>query len=266
MNEEELLSRQEFQSWRENDFKHLVKKVQEHWPGYIPRRYRDMGDGSFAERQVAAVEDASGQRINPAREDGNLASILARLDMTLSALRDALRGTGNRDFTTLEADVEGILGGLDVALSTRAAAAQLPGALSPAGNLKQSVEEAAIAMPADIQARYSVKSTRDIAPSAVGTFWLPETGSIDLSDLLASSWYVYAPATATMVIDVYLQVSHDGGATFHRAAGYSIADADFVRDQWNSIHCPLMLAQAKLEVVIAAAYPSELKLMVIRKA
>lgn len=49
-----------------------------------------MGDGSYAERQVAAVEDVSGQRINPAKEDGNLASILAQLDMTLSALRDAI--------------------------------------------------------------------------------------------------------------------------------------------------------------------------------
>ncbi len=68
----------------------MTDKVQEHWPGYIPRRYRDMGDGSFAERHVAAVEDASGQRINPAREDGNLSSILTQLDITLSALRDAI--------------------------------------------------------------------------------------------------------------------------------------------------------------------------------
>jgi hypothetical protein len=66
----------------------VADKVEAFWhTGYIPRRYRDMGDGSFAERQVAAIEDASGQRINPAKEDGNLASILAQLDITLSAVR-----------------------------------------------------------------------------------------------------------------------------------------------------------------------------------
>jgi len=37
-----------------------------------------------------------------------IAAILAKLDITLSELRDALRGTGAKDFTTLEADVESI--------------------------------------------------------------------------------------------------------------------------------------------------------------
>jgi len=42
----------------------------------------------------------------------DLESVLAQLDITLSALRDALRGAGNRDFTTLETDVESIDGTL----------------------------------------------------------------------------------------------------------------------------------------------------------
>jgi len=37
-----------------------------------------------------------------------LDSILAQLDITLSALRDALKGAGNKDFTTLESDIESI--------------------------------------------------------------------------------------------------------------------------------------------------------------
>jgi len=37
-----------------------------------------------------------------------LNSVLSQLDITLSALRDALRGTANKDFSTLEADVESI--------------------------------------------------------------------------------------------------------------------------------------------------------------
>lgn len=52
--------------------------------------------------------------------ESDIESILDRMDITLSALRDALKGTGNKDFTTLEADIESILAKHDVALSTRA--------------------------------------------------------------------------------------------------------------------------------------------------
>jgi hypothetical protein len=50
---------------------------------------------------------------------------LANLDIALSALRDALRGAGTKDFTTLEADVEAVLAQLDTVLSTRASEATL---------------------------------------------------------------------------------------------------------------------------------------------
>jgi hypothetical protein len=49
-----------------------------------------------------------------------LSSVLAQLDITLSALRDALRGANTKDFSTLEADVESVRTQLDVLLSTRA--------------------------------------------------------------------------------------------------------------------------------------------------
>ncbi|MBA7687539.1 hypothetical protein ES703_96003 [subsurface metagenome] len=68
-----------------------------------------------------------------------------------------------------------------------------------------------------------------------------------------------------MVINCYLNISHDGGTTWRRAAGYEILDADFVRDAWNTIDCPLKLAEAKLEVVITVAPPAELDLMCIAK-
>jgi len=56
-------------------------------------------------RLIGAVGllDVAEARINPAKEDGNLASILGQLDITLSALRDALRGVDVKDFSTLEA-------------------------------------------------------------------------------------------------------------------------------------------------------------------
>ena len=49
--------------------------------------------------------------------ESTLSSILSQLDITLSALRDALKGAGNKDFTTLEADTEAILAQLDITLS-----------------------------------------------------------------------------------------------------------------------------------------------------
>ncbi len=120
-------------------------------------------------------------------------------------------------------------------------------------------------MAGEISSRAISKTIKDYVPSAVGTFWLPETGHIDLSKLLASTWGIYAPTTTEMVITCYLNISHDGGDTWRRAAGYEILDTDFVSDSWNTIDCPLKLAEAKLEVVITVAHPAALNLMCIAK-
>jgi len=68
--------------------------------------------------------------------ESTLSSILAQLDITLSALRDALKGAGNKDFTTLEADVESILAQIDVALSTRASESTLSAVDSKLGDIR----------------------------------------------------------------------------------------------------------------------------------
>ncbi|MEQ9714427.1 MAG: hypothetical protein ABGF52_02675 [Candidatus Asgardarchaeum sp.] len=47
-------------------------------------------------------------------------AILAQTDIKLSAFRDVLKGAGNRDFTTLETDVESIDSKFNVDLATRA--------------------------------------------------------------------------------------------------------------------------------------------------
>jgi hypothetical protein len=57
--------------------------------------------------------------------ESTLSSVLGRLDITLSAFRDALRGTGNKTLTDLESDLSSILAKLDVALSTRASESKL---------------------------------------------------------------------------------------------------------------------------------------------
>ena len=64
-------------------------------------------------------------RVAVATDDVNLAGILAQLDITQSALRDAIKGAGGKDLSTLETDIESILASTDVALSTRATEATL---------------------------------------------------------------------------------------------------------------------------------------------
>jgi hypothetical protein len=152
-------------------------------------------------------------------------------------------------------------------LSTRAAATQLPADLTTAGNLKLSLEEQAIALGIDVQARYGLRTFESYTP-AVATFYLPSTGSIDLSNFSGSTWFIYATAGATgvEVIDCYLQISLDGGTTFRRAAGFNLPDADLVLGEWNSIDVPIMLAQARLEIVCSGEAPGALEAGVIRKA
>jgi len=55
---------------------------------------------------TVGIDDAAGTRINPAKEDGNLASIVTQLNITLSALRDALKGASAKDFSTLETELD----------------------------------------------------------------------------------------------------------------------------------------------------------------
>ena len=201
--------------------------------------------------QPVGTKNVTGTQVNPATED----TLAAQLNITLSAFRDAICAAG-ADAKTLN-DLYNYL--------TRYS--QLPTSLTTAGHLKDSIEEQAIALGIDRQAVYNLKTIRDIAPTAVGTFYLPETGSIDLGNMDGgSTWTIYAPTTANMVINCYLQTSHDGGTTMRRMAGYEILNADFIRDVWNTISCPLRLAHTRLEVVITTAYSSELDLMCIRGA
>lgn len=136
---------------------------------------------------------------------------------------------------------------------------------STGGNIPISVEEAAIAVPADIQARYNLKSTRTVATPANNTvYWLPATGDIDLSNFEASTWFIHKVTNKPASVE--LHISLDGGTTFIKAEGYEILNADFVLATWNSIHCPLMLAEAKLKVTAGATGAGALDLAVVRKA
>jgi len=139
--------------------------------------------------------------------------------------------------------------------------------MTAAENVKLSVEEQAIVLGIDVQARYPLRTHETDSP-ATGTFYLPSTGSIDLSNFLKSTWFVYATAGATgaEVINVYLQISLDGGTTFRRAAGAELRDIDFKRGEWNSMDVSWMLAHARLEIVCSGEAPGALEAAVIRKA
>lgn len=64
-----------------------------------------------------------------------LDSVLSQLDITLSALRDAIKGANNKDLSTLEIDIEAILSKLDVSLSTRASENTLLSLLNTIGEV-----------------------------------------------------------------------------------------------------------------------------------
>ncbi|MBA7536700.1 hypothetical protein ES705_28964 [subsurface metagenome] len=115
------------------------------------------------------------------------------------------------------------------------------------------------------QEAYSGESTRDIAiPTDSTDYWLPETGSIDLSDFRYSTWFIKKATNKPAAVE--LHISLDGGTTFAKAEGYEIPAADFVLDTWNTIDCPLMLAHAKLKVTTGATGAGALSMAVIRKA
>lgn len=173
--------------------------------GTRPGRRTELVPISEINRVIEPIgtSNALGVRINPAREDGNLASILGQLNITLSALRDALRGIGTRDFTTLETDLEAVLARLDVALSTRAASAQLPTALTPHGNLRLSIAESTIKVPADIQAHLALAVV--IAISAARTA-SGSTGDIDVGRWLVAASCIDVTAIVNMAsCDIFLE-------------------------------------------------------------
>ena len=87
--------------------------------------------------QPVGQKNATGDQVNPATED----TLSAQLNITLSALRDAICAAGV-DTKTLN-DLYGYL----------ARYGQLPSDLTVAGNLKLSIQESAITVPFDLQAQ-----------------------------------------------------------------------------------------------------------------
>ena len=102
----------------------------------------------------------------------DIKKILSKLDITLSALRDALKGTDNKDFSTLESDIEDIknflASNLDVALSTRATESTLSSIKSQTDKLTFSEDKLKISQEDDIlQRKDRITSSNEFIPSGM---------------------------------------------------------------------------------------------------
>ena len=151
----------------------------------------------------AGVANAGTIRVVNASDDVNLSGILAQLDITLSALRDALRGTGSKDFTTLEADAESILAQLDVDLSTRASEATLAAQLDiTLSALRDALRGVGVKDLSTIQAAIDAIAT-DVAAMTLGVDALK-------SQATNASTPVVTPATGAEAITA----SYAPGAAF----------------------------------------------------
>lgn len=84
-------------------------------------------------------------------DDTQLAGILAQLDITTSALRDAIRGALTKDFSTLEADVEAMSAKLPLTLGQKASAASLATVLSTEQEVILSALQTALEKIDDLQ-------------------------------------------------------------------------------------------------------------------
>ena len=130
----------------------------------------------------AGVANTGTIRVVNASDDVNLSGILAQLDITLSALRDALRGVGVKDLSTIQAAIDAIA--LD--------AVSLPEIKAATEATRTSVE----ALTADVAA---LKSRADNAATPVVT---PATGA----GAIAVS---YAPGAAFWLDAVTVRLSAD---------------------------------------------------------
>jgi len=142
-----------------------------------------------------------------------LASILSQLDMTLSALRDALRGANNKDLSTLEADVESI----DAKVATESTLSSIDAKVATESTL--SSIDSKVATETTLS---SVLARLDITLSSLRDAILAEehvySQLVDANETSAQSitldtkghkmLEVYASATSPTTFT--LEVSHDG--------------------------------------------------------
>ena len=137
---------------------------------------------------ITESENVAGEQVNPATED----TLAAQLNITLSALRDAITAAGASAKT------------LNDLYSYLARYGQLPTALTATGNLKQSLEESTIKQPTDIQDHFAIAVVLHAAGAETAS---GQSGDIDVGQFLYGELCVDVTAVAgtTPTLDVYIE-------------------------------------------------------------
>lgn len=102
----------------------------------------------------------------------DIKKILSKLDISLKELRDALKGTNDKDFSTLESDIEDIKSllssNLDTALSSRASESTLSSIKSQTDKLAFSEDKLKISQEDDIlQRKDRITESNEFIPSGM---------------------------------------------------------------------------------------------------
>ena len=170
---------------------------------------------------------------------------LARLDITISALRDALR-----DAICAAAPNAKTLNDLYAYLARYA---QLPTALTAAGNLKQSLEESTIKQPTDVQDHFAqaVVLHASGAETASG-----QSGDIDVGQFLYGELCVDTTAVAgtTPTLDVYIEGKDETSGKYKVI--WQPAQITAIGTAWATTLATLAFRLIRIRWVIAGTTPS----------
>ena len=132
---------------------------------------------------LVGQKNAAGTQVNPATED----TLSAQLNITLSALRDAICAAGV-DTKTLN-DLYGYL----------ARYGQLPSDLTVAGNLKLSIQESAITVPFDLQAQLRALHAFTTTALAANASWT--SASEEILNFGRITGTVFADVAGTLYVE-----------------------------------------------------------------
>jgi hypothetical protein len=139
---------------------------------------------------------------------------------------------------------------------------QVPANLTGLGSLAVSAEEIANLIGVDVQAHYFIKETRTISsPSNETAYWLPETGSLNLSNFSSFAFFV-KKATNTLA-SIELHISFDN-STFTKADAFPMDS--FHLNEWNTWIFTIPVLYCKLRVLTGVTGAGALEIVNIAKA
>lgn len=176
-----------------------------------------------------------------------------KLDISLSTLRDDLRGTGNKTLT----DLDTRLGNIDARLYDSASGDTVLGVLQTIRDRTPSLTSAGNT-PICVRERYVAWDSETLdSPSASTSYEFPSSGSWNVEGYTDIVVYVIADQPC----DVKVQGSVDG-TNFFDVPGLSIASADFVANALNHIAFSLVLKAIKVIVTTGSTAPSSITVYV----